>query len=267
LELYVNKEIESMTILRISKQHRRKEKGMRRILVFLISISLILSLSSAVSAGWQLYDDFSSANIDAQKWSVDESSASINIENGEAKFVHNPGHPNDSSWLQIIDNPQNIIGIRTKIRVQSCTGDVRGRAGGWVGQIGENLLWSAIRIRSDEGRISFYVDLNTPGPSYDFLYSLFWASFHANWDNPFNILGETFILEWMFKPDEIIGKTDRYGETVFEYPERVSQSEDSFKGIGTRSSAGDGPCTIYFDDVYVYSQTSSAATNLLLFEE
>ena len=247
---------------------------MKNSLVFIISISLILILSSTVSAGWVLFDDFNSAIIDTQKWSMDDSSASISIENGEAKFVHNAGYPNDSSWLQIIDNPQNIIGIRTKIRVQSCTGDVRGRAGGWVGKIGENNLWSTIRIISDEGRISFLVSLNAPGPSYDYIYNLFFGSFHYNWDNPIDIIGKIFNLEWMFTPeevefktDDVTGETDSYGESSFKYPERVSPNEDSFKGIGTRSSAGDGPCTIYFDDVYVYTPTSSAGANILLLDE
>ena len=104
---------------------------MRESLVFLISISLILSFASSAAANWQLYDDFNSGSIDTQKWSVDDTSATISIENGEAKFIHNSGHPNDASWLEFNDNPQNIIGIRFKIRVQSCTGDVRGRAGGW----------------------------------------------------------------------------------------------------------------------------------------
>ena len=241
---------------------------MKKSVFFIISILLILSLSSTVNAGWVLYDDFNSGTtIDTQKWSIDNSSATISIESGEAKFVHNSGFPNDSSWLQIIDNPQNIIGIRTKIRVASCTGDVWGRAGGWVGKIGENPLWSAIRADSDEGYISFYVDLNTPSPNYDLIYSLFWMAFHANWDNPFDITGKTFTLEWMFTPNDITGKTDSYGEIVFKYPERVLPYEDSFKGIGTRSSAGNGPCTIYFDDVYVYRPTSSAGTNMLLLDE
>jgi len=241
---------------------------MKKSVFFIISILLILGLSSTVNAGWVLYDDFNSGiTIDTQKWSIDNSSATISIESGEAKFVHNSGFPNDSSWLQIIDNPQTIIGIKTKIRVQSCTGDVWGRAGGYVGKIGENSLWSVIQTNSDEGYISFFVNLEAPGPSFELIYSLFWVSFHANWDNPFDITGETFILEWMFKPDEVIGKTDRYGEIVFKYSERVSPNEGSFKGIGTRSRAGNGPCTIYFDDVYVYRQIPSAATNFLLLDE
>jgi hypothetical protein len=241
---------------------------MKNSLLFIIVISLILSLSSTVKAGWQLYDDFNSGTtIDTQKWHVDNSSATISIVSGEAKFVHNSGFPNDSSWLSIIDNPQNVTGIRTKIRVQSCTGDVYGRAGGWVGKIGENPLWSDIRAQSDKGYIAFFVDLNTPDPNYDFIYSLFWVAFHANWDNPIDIIGKTYTLEWVYTPIAITGKTDSDGEIVFKYPETVLPYGDSFKAIGTRSSAGNGPCTIYFDDVYVYRPTSSAGTNMLLLDE
>lgn len=236
-------------------------------ILFIFSFLSIFSLSSAVSAGWVLYDNFDSGPINEQIWSVDSSSADITIENGEAKFVHKSGYPNDSSWLEIIDNPHNIIGVRTKIRVQSCTGDVLGRAGGWVGKIGENVLWSDIRAQSDEGFISFFVDLITPAPNYDFIYSLFWVAFHANWDNPLDIKGKTFTLEWMFTPKAATGRTDSYGEIVFRYPESVSLNEDSFKGIGTRSASGNGTCTIYFDDVYVYRQIPSAASNMLLLEE
>jgi hypothetical protein len=220
-----------------------------------------------VNAGWQLYDDFNSGKIDNQKWFVDDSCANISIENGEAKFVHNPGYPFDSSWLQIIYNPQNIIGIRTKIRIQSCTGDVRGRAGGWVGKIGENFIWSEINAQSERGKISIYADLHTPDPEHDFIYRLFYSSLKERWNPPFNITGKTIILEWIYNPNEIIGKTDSHGEIEFKYFQKVSPNENQLKGVGTRSVAGDGPCTVYFDDIYVYRQTSSAATNLLLLGE
>ena len=209
-----------------------------------------------------MYDDFSSGTIDTQKWAVDDSSADISIENGEAKFVHSSGFPNDSSWLTIIDNPEDIIGIMTRVRVQSCTGDVQGRAGGFVGKIDENVIWSSIRARDNENRISTDVALLDPANNYNFLYDLFFGSFYYNWDNPImDITGKTFILEWMFTPegvsfkaDDVTGTTESYGEMVFNYPDPVQSSENAFRAIGTRSSAGDGPCTVYFDDVYVYRQ-------------
>ena len=238
---------------------------MKKYLIFIILMALILSVSSTVSAGWQLYDDFGSPTIDTQKWAVDNSSASISIENGEAKFVHNAGHPNDSSWLRIIANPENIVGIRAKIRIQSCTGDVRGRIAGFVGKIGENGLFSGVQARTDRGRIETYVSVEKP--NYEYLYDLFFGTFHSNFNNPFDITGNTYTIEWMFSPNEVNGTVEGQGKINFKYSDRVSPHESSLKGIGTRSSAGNGPCTIYFDDVYVYSQTSSAATNLLLLEE
>ena len=238
---------------------------MKNIMVIVISVSLILGLSISVNAGWVLYDDFNSGTINTQLWWEDESSAAtISIENGELKFVHPVGHPNTSFWLEIIDNPENIIGIRTKIRVQSCTGDVRGRIGGWVGKLDNNEIWSTMDVRASEGRIVVYAGYE---PSSQEWFNLFHTGFYYNWENPLDIIGKNFVIEWMFKPDEIIGKTDSYGENIYKYPERVLPHESSFKAIGTRSNPGEGPCVFYFDDVYVYRQTPSAARNLLLLDD
>jgi hypothetical protein len=215
-------------------------------------------------AGWELYDDFNSGVINSQKWFVDDSSANISIENGEVKFFHKPGYPMDRSWLKIVDNPQSIIGIRTNIRVQSCTGDVHGRIGGWVGKIGEKELWSSMDVRADEGSIRMWVGHDTS--SLEWL-NLFGGGFNYITENPLNIIGKTFTIEWMFTPEKIVGKTDSYGEMVFKYPDKVLPPESSEKAIGTRSVDGMGPCVIYFDNVYVYRKTPSAATNLLLLEE
>jgi hypothetical protein len=238
---------------------------MKKYLILIISMSLIFSLSSTVSAGWQLYDNFDSGTIATQKWTLDDSSASISIENGEAKFVHNAGYPNDSSWLEIIDNPENITGIRTKIRVQSCTGDVQGRIGGWVGKIEENPLFFNIGAKSDNSRIEINVGVNSP--NYEYLYNLFGGAFFYNSGNPLDFTGKTYTIEWMFSSKEVNGAVEGQGGINYKYPNIVSPYESSFKGIGTRSNAGNGPCTIYFDDVYVYRQIPSPATNLLLLEE
>ena len=104
-------------------------------------------------------------------------------------------------------------------------------------------------------------------PNYEYLYDLFFGTFVSNFSNPIDIIGNTYTIEWMFSPKEVNGAVEGQGEINFKYPDRVSPYESSFKGIGTRSSAGNGPCTIYFDDVYVYRQIPSAATNLLLLEK
>lgn len=242
---------------------KKEEMMLKRMLIIVVSVTFIVGVSSLADAGWELYDNFDSGAVDPQKWAVDDTCATISIENQQAKFVHAPGYERDSSWLQIIDNPENIIGIRADVRVQSCTGDVRGRLGGWVGQQGENELWSAIEARADEGRITIYVGYDTPT---DWL-SIFFGGFHYIWENPLDITGKTFTLEWMFSPEQIKGKTDRYGEMTFRYPDPVPPHQSSFKGIGTRSNAGQGPCYVYFDNVYVYRQIPSPATNLLLLDE
>ena len=53
-------------------------------------------------------------------------------------------------------------------------------------------------------------------------------------------------------------------------PERWVLIDDSVsgvnKGIGTRSTNGDGPCVVYFDDVYVLTSGGSPSIPLLLLE-
>jgi hypothetical protein len=236
---------------------------MKKALISIVT-SLALGYFSIANAGWVLYDDFESQQINTDKWYIDDSTGSVSIENGEAKFVHTAGPQNDNNWLYIKDNPQNIIGIRSKIRIESCTGDVRGRIGGWVGKIDSSEIWSSMEVRPYEGRIVVYAGYDTPSQEF---FQLFFNAFHYNWENPLDITGKNFIIEWMFTPEKVVGKTDSYGEIVFRYPNRLPSHEDSFKGIGTRTNAGDGPCYIYFDDVYVYRTTASAAGNLLLLDE
>ena len=64
-----------------------------------VNIAMQKSYPLVQDGNWILYDDFSSGSIDPAKWSIDDSSATITIENGEAKFVHQAGNPNDSSFV------------------------------------------------------------------------------------------------------------------------------------------------------------------------
>jgi hypothetical protein len=232
-----------------------------------IAVFMLFGTVANLQAGWQLYDDFNTGTtFDARKWTVRDDSAVISLENGEAKFVHQPNYANVSSWLQIIANPQNITGIRMKIRIGQCVnGDIRGRAAGYVGKTGGNYIWSAARARYDRGRIETYATLLTPND--DYLKDVFFSAFKYNWQQPFDISNQNFIVEWMFSPEDVTVKTDQFGEIIFEYAAPLAPSDKTFKGIGTRSSNGDGPCTFYFDDIYVYRKTTSPANNLLLLEE
>lgn len=235
-----------------------------KIFLYVVILTSVWAINS--HAGWKLYDDFSSLTINTDKWIVDNSSANITIESGEVKFYHQENHPNDSSWLQIADNPQSILGIKAKIRVQSCVnGDVRGRIGGYSGTLGDKFIWSAIQVRYDRGRVEASSSLLTAND--DYLYDLFFAAFKHNYAQPFNITNQSFVLEWIRTNNGFIAKSDGQGEIVYEHDGNINLSEYTFKGIGTRSSNGDGPCTIYFDDVYVYRQTPSVAPNMLLLED
>jgi hypothetical protein len=233
-----------------------------------ISYSLVFILFIAIPAhsGWQLYDDFNSGTtIDASKWSIDNSSAVISIEGGELKFVHQEGFAEDSSWLTMIDRPQSIAGIRATMRVESCTGDVRGRIGGIIGQVGENVVWSTVRIRPTLGRIETSAALLTP--SYDYISDIFFGAFKYNWNEPFDITYQNFTVEWLFSPRATSARTDAFGDIIFEYDAPLSPTADHFRAIGTRSNTGEGPCEVYFDNVYVFRKASVTAPHLLLLEE
>lgn len=66
-------------------------------LVIIVSLSMIIMLPVKGYAKWFLYDNFNSNQIDPELWDIDNSSAEITVENGEAKFVHDTLSPNDSS--------------------------------------------------------------------------------------------------------------------------------------------------------------------------
>jgi hypothetical protein len=216
--------------------------------VILAILTLILSINA--NAGWELYDNFSSGSIDSQIWDIDESSATITVESGRAKFVHKQGqqYVRDSSWLVMINNPENIKGIKATVTVKSCTGDVRGQMGSMVGKIGDNYTFSVIQVDANKSRIGFPVVVIGPAPDNEYLYDLFWGSFK----NPINIIATSYTIAMQFSNLKIIGSVDGLGEKTYILAENLSNTDDHFKGFGTRSNNGDGPCTVYYDDVYVY---------------
>jgi hypothetical protein len=96
-------------------QESLSRKNMKKFNIFLYAISFLLVIACNTFAGWELYDDFNSGtSFETDKWSLDTSSANISIENGEAKFVHLPGRPNDSSWLISRAKPPAMPGRVTK---------------------------------------------------------------------------------------------------------------------------------------------------------
>ena len=116
-------------------------------LVFMNFAAIIFAFSTSALAGWELYDNFSSGAIDTQRWIIDDSSATISVENERAKFIHQSGHLNDSSYLVFNQNPENMLGIKADVFIESCSGDVRTRIAGYAGKVGENHVWSGLQLQ------------------------------------------------------------------------------------------------------------------------
>jgi hypothetical protein len=216
-------------------------------LVIVISATIISAFGTSALAGWELYDDFSSGTIDTQRWDIDDSSANISVDNERAKFVHQSGHPNDSGYLLFNQDPENILGIKAKVFIESCSGDVRARIAGYGGKVGENHVWSGIQLEPGAQRIYTYAGLEGPPPTYTSVKDLHYAQFKS----PITVTGVSFNFAMMFSSDKITYEGDGLGKIVYKYATSVEATDDFFRAIGTRSTNGDGPCTVYFDDVYV----------------
>jgi hypothetical protein len=228
---------------------------MKKFLRFLVAISVVATIGVLSSEGyagewgWRLYDNFKSGTIDPNRWTIDSSSANISIVGGKAKFEHLQGHANDSAWLGINIAPETVKGIKAKVTVKSCTGDVRARIGGYIGKVENDYVFDELNLQGSIGSPRIYGNLAVTGgpPNFPFLYNLFYGEFIR----PVEIIGHTFTITMIFSDEEFTYNVSGLGEIEHELPEDLSPTDIFFKGIGTRSTNGDGPCVVYFDDVYV----------------
>lgn len=236
---------------------------MKKSIVFACITVLLFGFTVYAQADWQLYDDFNSGQIDPNKWVIDDSSATITVENGRAKFVHQEGHANDSSWLFITKMLRTLKGVKATITVESCSGDVGARMSSFIGKIGDDYVFTAHGIRADRGYISSALPLLGPAPDYEFKKDYFWGHFKQ----PLDYIGSSFTLSMILYRDRASYVVEGQGELEFSFPNRLSPTDDFFKAIGTGSSSGVGTCTVYFDDVYILRQPPSPAGSLLLLNE
>ena len=217
--------------------------------VLLFAVSSLLLQPIECRAGtlrWRLYDNFNSGVLDTERWDVDDSSANISIENGQAKFEHQSGFPGDASLLIIKKKTAKVRGIKAKVTVVSCSGAVRGIIGAFAGKLGENYVWSNFSVRADENTIRV-LGFELEPVTFDDLNLLFGLHFVQ----PLDIIGNTFSLKATFKRTKAIYRAGGLGVITFQYPEITSPSDEFLNAIGTRSPNGDGPCVVKFDDVYV----------------
>ena len=200
---------------------------------------------------WILYDNFNSRVIDTNRWTIDSSSADISIEGGRAKFVHIPGKPGDSAWLGIKIAPEKVRGIKVKVTVGDCTGDVRARIAGFIGKVEDKYAWDQLGLEGgiESPRVFGSLEMDWPPPNFPNYYQLFYGQFMR----PLEIISHTFSITMTFSAQKVTYEVSGLGKIEHELPEDLSPTDDyyNFKGIGTRSTNGDGPCVVYFDDVYI----------------
>ena len=141
---------------------------------------------------------------------------------------------------------------------------MRGRVGGdWA--ISSNVFaFASIQLRSDSQRIDSFVSV------LDFSGTLLYDAFSGHFKKPISIIQTSHIVGLKFANNRFTFFTEEFGEIVDNMPERWVLIDDSVsgvnKGIGTRSTNGDGPCVVYFDDVYVLTSGGSPSIPLLLLE-
>lgn len=216
---------------------------------FLFSTLLIIfGMPSIGMTGWELYDDFNSgSSIDTSKWEIDDSSANITIEKGQVKFEHLSGHALDTSRLTVKINPENVFGIRAKVKMMSYTGDISARIGGYIGKFGNDYAWSAIRLRAINEIIQSYI-VAEQNDSFQYLFTWFSHNFYPRAD----FLNQTFDITWKYTEKNLQLAVDGTGKIGFNFPETLPQADITNKGISTRSNDSAGSCIVYFDDVYIY---------------
>ena len=245
----------------------------RWILLALVFLGVIIVNSVyAQTYAWKKYDDFNSGVIDPNKWDIDNSSATISIENGRAKFVHNPGLPGDNAFLTIKKGVTNVWGIKATIQFESCTApapdytDVRARVGANIGVDAvtpTNRIWASLGIEpyyanKTYPRLYGFIDVWDTIPSPDELIAdLFYAYFPREiGEVPDDVIGIPFTIteEWTAKSVKFT--VANKGKTTYNYDktykvQAITDADRTLVAIGTESDSGLGTCTVYFDDVYV----------------
>jgi len=227
---------------------------MKKLLSCMVTIAIIATIALIPAEGysqptWRLYDNFNSGVIDPDRWIVSESSGTISIENGMAKFEHVAGPPGASNLLIFNKKPgylKKIKGIRAKVMVESCTGDVRGQISGIIGKVGDDYVMDFMAVQAGLNQISNGLNVLQPA-TLDYLYDLFWGDFGYLGD----ILGNTYTITMIFSRKVMTYKVAGLGTIIFKLPQKLDPSDLFNRAISTRSNNGEGPCVVYFDDVYI----------------
>jgi len=242
-------------------------------LMFVIAFAMLFIGWDVSYADWYLYDNFDDGSeiINPNRWDIqNDTNISITIEDGRAKFVHNPNAGvSNSSFLVFNQSPESIKAVKLKLSVMGpCTGDVRGRVAGWFGKFRHedsyepySYLWSEMSLETDKEVISGRCYMS----KHDFsdYHKLFWGKLWTEliYENEYEI---TISL-----PNEqqvtysMVDIHEPRGKMTFTPPKEVFPTDDHFKGIGTISETGEGGCVVFFDEVYVLRDEDCQDINLV----
>ena len=219
-------------------------------LILTIVMSLMI-LPGTSFAAWVLYDNFNSGVIDATKWNIDNSSATITVEGGRVKFNHRTGTANDSAWLSINRNPRGVKGVRVDMFIVSSTGnETRARIGTQPGFASNGKrLWQQWQANSGRRRLDGMVSVHDS--NWNWLQSLMW---HEQ-KNPTQLVGKRLTMSTTTNLSRRYFSFAAAWPGIVEFKSRENLSayinSNPFWGIGTRTNSAAGSIVVFFDNVFV----------------
>ena len=229
---------------------------MKKFLPYLIAIALVATILVIPGKaddlgrrwGWKPYDDFEEPAIDLEKWIVRERTADIYLEDGKACFEYTgtSSPPEVSNWLIVNKYVDKLRGIRADITVEWCTGDVRGRFGGYIGEVPTGNIFGQLALQGGGMPPRAFGNLGVEEPAIPGSWE---EIMFARFKQPLDIIGNTFTAQMSFSRSAVLWYLEDYGQISFMYPEGPESYGDRFfLGIGTRTTNGDAPCKVCFDN-------------------
>jgi hypothetical protein len=113
--------------------------------------------------------------------------------------------------------------------------------------VGENNVWSGLQLQPSQQKIYSYAGLEGPPPDYISVQDLHYTHFEL----PIPVTQVPYNINMLFSNDKITYEVDGLGKITYKHENPIAPTDSNFKAMGTRSTNGDGPCTVFFDNVYV----------------
>lgn len=237
---------------------------MKKIILMFVMALVMLFIGLAVphAAEWYLYDQFDDGSgggtwpIDTDRWIIQKDpNASIESIDGMLRFGQDSIGGTTSAFLVFKKSPETIKGVRALVRVkyqegETCTGDAKGKIGGWFGKSESDYFWNEISLEAPEERVSGSCGILSEDLSdYN---EFFWGELPIAPE----IIGTWFILTITFSNENKVTYTTENpmgdkNEIIYTLPGELFPTDKHFKAIGFSSESGDGGCAYYFDDVEV----------------